>query len=84
MEGRRNTKTVVTFLGRWCSALLERVMDVLSIILHRIKHDFKLWKVLLANFSASASLSCQKKIMVYAFFQDEIRLVRIMNNVVKN
>lgn len=63
---------MMTFLGRWCSALLERVMDALSIV------PRKSWKVLVANFSASASLSCQKKIMVYfflcnIFFQDEIR-----------
>lgn len=49
-------------------------MDVLSIILHRIKHEFKLWKVLVANFSASASLSCQKNITVYVFFQHETTL----------
>lgn len=64
---------MITFLGRWCSPLLERVIDVLSIIPHRIKHEFKHWRVLVANFSASASLSCQKT-MVYVFFQDKIRL----------
>lgn len=25
VEGRRNYQTVMTFLGRWCSALLERL-----------------------------------------------------------
>lgn len=74
MEGRRNYQTVMTFLGRWCSALLERATDVLSIIPHRINHEFKLWKVLVFDFSASASLSHQKKIMVCVFFQDEFAL----------
>lgn len=58
---------MMTFLGRWCSALLERVMDSLSFVPRRIKLEFKSWKVLVANFSASASLSCQKKIMVCFF-----------------
>lgn len=75
MEGRRNNQNCDDFSREmvFCFAF-ERVMDVLSIIPHRIKHEFSLWKVLVANFSASASLSCQKKIMVYVFFQDEIRL----------
>lgn len=67
-----------TFLGRCCSALLERVVDVLSTIPRRIRHEFKIWqrngRVLLADLSVSVSLLCQEKRMVYVFVQDKIRL----------
>ena len=69
---------MMTFLGTCCSALLERVMDVLSTVPHRITHEFKIWegnwRVLLADLSVSVSLLCQKKRMVYVFLQDKIRL----------
>lgn len=68
----------MTFLERCCPALLKRVMDVLSTVPHRIRHEFKIWegncRVLLAGLSVSVSLLCQKKRMVYVFLQDKVRL----------
>lgn len=58
--------------------MLEKVMDVLSTVPCRIRHEFKIWegkwRVLLTDLLVSVSLSCQKKRMVYVLVRVNIRL----------
>lgn len=58
--------------------MLEKVMDVLSTVPCRIRHEFKIWegkwRVLLTDLLVSVSLSYQKKRMVYVLVRVKIRL----------
>lgn len=62
----------MTFQGRRCFALLERVMDVLPTLIYKLGMGLRFGRGdLLEDLSVSASLSAQETSMVYyAFLQD--------------